>query len=280
MVLPTFLICGAQKAGTTALSSALREHPDVCMSVPKETEFFNWRYRRGWPWFSTHFDHYAGETAIGEASTRTMPCTEAPERIVERIPEAKLLFVLRNPVERAHSAFWYYLTQGTLCPTEGFSGFIRNEGHPLRQEVIHYGFYDRHLERFLAQFDRPQILLIRYRDLRDQPGEQIRRVCRFIGVEEIETSPDAENVTQYPASRPLYAIAHRLWKPVDRLGANWLPGFVSQIRKYGRSLFLGTDRPRLDPSDRRYLEDIYTPTAEAVEDKFDLDVSYWINGTR
>lgn len=280
MVLPTFLICGAQKAGTTALFGALRAHPDVCMSKPKETEFFNWRYRRGWSWFRTHFDHYDGETAIGEASTRTMPTAEAPARIAERIPEVKLVFVLRDPIERAYSAFWYYLTQGILCPSEDFGTFIRNEGHPLRQEIVHYGFYDQHLDRFLQQFDRYQILLIRYRDLRNQSEEQLRRVYRFIGVEELDIRPDTENVTQYPASQLLYSAAHRSWKSIEQVFSRWTPTVSESIRQRGRDLFLSTDRPSLSSADRRYLEKIYIPTAEAIEADFDLDVSHWIRRAR
>ena len=206
MPLPTFLICGAQKAGTTALYEALRAHPDVCMSEPKETEFFNWHYQRGWDWFATHFDHYDGESAIGEASTRTMPTPEAPERIVGCLPDAKLIFVLRNPVERAHSAFWYYVEQGILCPGEDFGAFIRNEGHPLRQEIVHYGYYNRHLERFLHTFDRAQMLLVRHVDLRERMSDTLSRIQKFIGVAplglEDERGPRS-NTPRYPASTSL-----------------------------------------------------------------------------
>ncbi|WP_423816401.1 sulfotransferase domain-containing protein [Salinibacter ruber] len=277
MTLPTFLLCGAQKAGTTALYFALRAHPDVCMSRPKETEFFNWRYRRGWEWFSSHFDHYGGETAIGEASTRTMPTPEAPSRIAKRMSSANLIFILRNPIERAHSAFWYYLTQGILCPSEDFSQFIRNEGHPLRHEIIQYGFYGRHLNRFLTHFPRSQILLLRYRDLRERPDEQVRRVCQFIGVKELNTTPSTENITKYPTSRRLYALAHRLWKPVDQLFSRCMPSVLDNARQYGRRLLLGADRPSLASADRRYLERIYVSTAESIKADFGLDVTHWID---
>ncbi|PSQ96747.1 MAG: hypothetical protein BRD55_05585 [Bacteroidetes bacterium SW_9_63_38] len=280
LVLPTFLVCGAQKAGTTALYHALRAHPDVCMSIPKETEFFNWRCRRGWKWFASHFEHWNGETAIGEASTRTMPTPEAPGRIAERMPDVKLLFVLRNPVERAHSAFWYYYTQGTLCPGTDFSEFIRNEGHPLRQEIIHYGFYDRHLTRFLDEFDRTQLLLLRYRDLRNHPDEEIKRICEFIGVtvNDAASPSDSENVTRYPASRVLYTLAYRLWKPVDRFFSGWVEGRMEKIRRYGRKLFLQTERLTLRDEDREYLSRIYEPTKQRIQNDFDLDVSHWASG--
>jgi len=280
--LPTFLISGAQKAGTTALYEALRAHPDVCMSRPKETEFFNWRYRRGWEWFESHFEHYDGEAAVGEASTRTMASPEAPARIADRLPDVKLIFVLRDPVERAHSAFWYYLTQGILRPGEDFGSFIRNEGHPLRQEIIHYGFYDTQLERFLNCFDRSQLLLIRYLDLGSRPRNQVRRVCKFVGVDPSEgaSPPKSQNATPYPASQSLYALAHRLWKPFDHLVSESMPGITDTVRKYGRKLLLSGRRPQMKSEDRQYLEQLYTPTANALETRFELDLAHWKENAR
>lgn len=278
MVLPTFLICGAQKAGTTALYEAVQKHPDVCVSRPKETEFFSWRYRRGWAWFSTHFGHYDGEAAIGEASSRTMPTPEAPERIAERLSDIKLIFVLRNPVERAHSAFWYYVTQGILCAGESFGTFIRNEGHPLRQEIIRYGFYGRHLDRFLDVFGRSQILLLRHRDLRRGMDDELECVFRFLGVDETvrAVSENTEkNETAYPVSRELYAFARRIWKPIDRSLSIWAPDLISVARRKGKGLFLQGRRPKMDESDRAYLVELYASTKRTLEVVFGLDLEHW-----
>jgi len=274
---PTFLICGAQKAGTTAIYEALSSHPDVCMSRPKETEFFNWRYRRGWEWFGSHFDHYDGEAAVGEASTRTMPTPEAPHRIAERLPHVKLIFVLRDPVERAHSAFWYYVMQGILCPEEDFGAFIRNEGHPLRQEIIHYGFYERHLSRFLDHFSATQCLLIRYEDVREFPEKALQQVCRFIGVDSVEdtTLSSQTNVTRYPVSQRGYALGRQLWEPLERATSALMPRLTKQIRRWGREWLLGSDRPSLTPGDRQYLSRVYESTAKELEKRFALDLSGW-----
>ena len=69
--LPTFLICGAPKTGTTALYEYVRQHPDVLMSIPKETGFFHKNYHKGEDWFRSHFNDWEGEEAIGEASVMT-----------------------------------------------------------------------------------------------------------------------------------------------------------------------------------------------------------------
>lgn len=279
MSLPTFLICGAQKAGTTALYEVLRDHPDVCMSRPKETEFFNWRYRRGWDWFASHFDHYDEESAIGEASTRTMPTPEAPTRIAGRLAGAELIFVLRDPVERAHSAFWYYLSQGILCPNAGFSTFIRNEGHPLRQEIVHYGYYERHLDRFVDVFDRSQLLLIRHRDLREDMPAALDRIYQFIGVSPFDADDEnlstQSNTTQYPRSRFLHGVGRRAWKPVDRLLSRWAPELGKAIRHAGKRWSLSAGRPPLSEADRAYLWRRYAGTTEALEKRFGMNLAHW-----
>jgi hypothetical protein len=278
MTLPSFLLCGAQKAGTTALYDVLADHPEVCMSRPKETEFFNWRYRRGWKWFSTHFDHYNGERVVGEASTRTMAAPLAPKRINERLPDVMLVFLLRNPIERAYSAYWYYVAQGILCPTDDFSSFIRTEGHPLRQEIIHYGRYDEHLDRFLALFERSQMLILFHEDLVSVPTRQLQKLFSFLDIDP-DTAPDQamdrKNVTRYPSSSGLYAWAKSVWKPVRSILNDWTPSLVDSLQRTGKAALFQTDRPPLADSDRAYLQTLYSSTFEALQTRHDLDLFRW-----
>ena len=274
--LPTFLICGAQKAGTTALYSALQRHPDVCMSRPKETEFFSWRFDRGWEWFGTKFAHYNGEAAIGEASTRTMPTPQAPERICERLPKARLIFVLRDPVERAHSAFWFYVSTGILPAGTDFSTFIRNEGHPLRHEIIQYGQYEKHLRRFKNYFNEDQLLVLPYADLRENATSLVHAVNEFIGVapqEQPNSSVKKRNVTQHPSVA--FAWAKGIWKSVQAGLHTVAPGIEDTLRKQSKRLLLRGTRPPLSGEDVQYLYEIYRPTVEAMQLETNLDFSYW-----
>lgn len=276
--LPSFLVCGAQKSGTTALYDALVEHPDVCMSRPKETEFFNWNYRRGWDWFATHFSHYDGEAAVGEASTRTMATPLAPTRIQERLPDVKLIFVLRNPISRAYSAFWYYVAQGILCANDDFSRFIRAEGHPLRQEIIFYGRYDEHLDRFLKRFDRSQMLILFHSNLLAEPASQIRTLFSFIGVSataDASTLLRRKNVTRYPASSGAYAWAKSVWRPMRATLTSWAPSLVDTLQQTAKGILLQSSRPPLADADRDYLMDLYMPTIQALKERYNLDVPDW-----
>jgi len=277
--LPTFLLCGAQKAGTTALYAALQEHPDVCMSRPKETEFFNWRYYRGLDWYRTHFQHYDGETAVGEASTRIMPTAEAIPRIKNVVPDCRLIFVLRNPVDRAFSAFWFYSSTGILCSTDTFSAFIRNEGHPLRQEIIDYGRYDVHLRRFYTAFDDENILVLLYDEVKLDMVQQLRELFQFIGVSEPASDyvPEQKNVTRYPSSG-LYALARQAWTPIKRIVDFRIPSASDLIRKWGKAskdLMLRDEKPSMSSQDREYLRSLYRPHVQRLADDFGITLSNW-----
>lgn len=248
------------------------------MSRPKETEFFNWRFDRGWKWFETNFSHYNGEAAIGEASTRTMPTPEAPERICERLPDAKLIFVLRDPLDRAYSAFWFYLSTGILPAGTDFGTFIRNEGHPLRHEIIQYGEYHKHVRRFKKHFEDDQLLFLRYRDLRESVQGLIEKVERFIGVDpgrHPEHSVEKRNVTQHPSSPAVFAWAKGLWKSLEQRVKTVAPKVADNLRRQGKRLLLRGDRPAMSEEDNQYLQEIYQPTVQLTELETELDLSHW-----
>jgi hypothetical protein len=275
MKLPNFLICGAQKAGTTALYAHLKQHPDVFMSTPKETEFFNWRFRRGWTWFAKHFEGHTHESAIGEASTRTMATPEAPARIYSHMPNVHLIFLLRNPIERAFSAFYFYKSQGIVCAGNRFSSFIRNEGHPLRHELIDHGRYDRHLSRFDDLFDREQILLLRYDLFKAEPKTTLEKVAQFIGVNAGGFSHEEDgtrNVTKYPATNLTYAWAAALWKPI----AHILPLSTERISQAAKNTLLSGTKPKMDQRDREYLRALYEDTITRVAVRLDDELTSWL----
>jgi hypothetical protein len=277
-MLPTFLLCGAQKAGTTAVYSALCQHPDICMSRPKETEFFNWRYDRGTGWFSKHFDHYSGEKAIGEASTRTMPTPDAPGRIYSISPNIRLIFILRDPVKRAYSAYWFYLTNGIICSTEKFSNFIRNEGHPLRQEIIEYGHYDHHLKRFNKIFPLEQLLVLFYEDLMHDISSQLQNILRFIDIDATKIDKiniQKKNVTSYPVSKSLYSWMRSIWKPISQKLELLSPSLVEATGKYSKKILMHNSRPQLSVKDELYLRTIYKKTVTNLEKEHGYDLTHW-----
>lgn len=276
MTLPNFLICGAQKAGTTALYTYLKNHPDILLSNPKETEFFNWNYHRGWEWFASHFMNHAGESAIGEASTRTMYAPGAPHRIAKHLPEVRLIFLLRDPAARAFSAFHFYRAQGIIGARHRFSEFIRNDGHPLRNELIQFGKYDHHLSRFEAVFEPSKMLYLEHQELRQNADSVLDQVAMFLGVDAGPFETDEQlksNVTPYPVHDKLFA-----WSAlVGRLVAGVLPFDVHSVGQHVKKTLLRGEKPRMAESDIEYLRPFYVDTVAFMQDRLGRDLPHWLH---
>jgi hypothetical protein len=203
VVLPNFLICGAQKAGTTALYQYLDQHPDVFMSRPKETWFFDKNYDRGLEWFASHFEEHDGESAIGEATATTMSAPEAPARVATHLPQARRLFILRNPIERAYSQYHYFVYTGNAEADASFHEVIHDEQRAFGQDMLRRGMYDKQLARFEEYFDRSKMKIILHGNLQEHTTKVVQDVYRFLDVDS-DFEPDVAtrpNSTRYANAR-------------------------------------------------------------------------------
>jgi len=189
-----FAICGAQKGGTTALDSYLRDHADICMADYKEVHFFDderqFTRRPSMARYHACFTPQPSHKIIGEATPIYMYWADAPRRIWEYNPGMKIIVVLRNPIDRAFSHWNMEHQRGNDDAT--FSEAIRNETDrcrkalPFQHRVYSYvdrGFYMSQLRRLWQFFPRDQVLVIKSDDLRQAHGETLTRVTDFLGVE-------------------------------------------------------------------------------------------------
>jgi hypothetical protein len=205
MPLPDFLIAGVPKAGTTALHAALVPHPGLHLSPVKEPKFFlsdGPPPRHGGPGdVQTYQEHVWRQedyealfasappgALLGEATPFYLHDLDSHARIKALIPQARLVLLLRDPVDRAHSN-WTHLWNAGLEPEPDFLAACRAE--PARIEAgwapfWHYvglGRYGRQIEHLYRHFPREQVLLLRYRELKDDPAATLDRVCTFLGVD-------------------------------------------------------------------------------------------------
>jgi hypothetical protein len=276
--LPTFLICGAPKAGTTALYEYCRQHPDVLMSTPKETGFFHKNHHKGVDWFRSHFDDYGGETAIGEASVMTMPTPGGEKRVADLIPDARLLFMLRDPVERAYSDYLFNVQQGWIPPDVSFGHIIRDEvdvkGYS-GEALINRGLYLKHLRRFSEHFRRSQMRILLARDLKHETSRVVRSVYAFIGVDEeisLDT-PERHNATSYVRYGTVYRILRAAWQPAKAFLDDGLMGtFRDRVRTF---FFAREEKPEMNPEDRVYLQERFKEPNAKLAEWLDRDLSHW-----
>lgn len=198
MPLPSFIIGGAPKAGTTALWAYLAEHPEVFMPSYKEPHFFSRlqgdlgngivkpgpirtiTYYNGLQWYEDLFKPGSGAKAKGEASTHYLSAPDAAGLIKEYVPDVRLIFLLRDPVDRLYSQYWQTYRLGTSMPD--FESMFKSN-HSAFTYFCYVSKYKMHLERFFSTFAADQILVLLDTDLKNHPEGTLQKVHRFIGVD-------------------------------------------------------------------------------------------------
>ncbi|MDN5870837.1 MAG: sulfotransferase domain-containing protein [Nitrococcus sp.] len=223
-VRPNLIIIGAQKSGTTSLWDNLRQHPEIFMCQPKEPCFFAFDtlYSRGWDWYSSLFNPVTHETIAGEASTHysmTQTWPKAPLRIAQHLPTAKIIYIVRDPLERLRSAWLQFISCNYPIPWS-FSKAIR-EYPPL----LDGSMYWRTLSAYREHFDDSQILLLFFEDLKSDTHLLNTKCFRFLDVDDGFEVSDAENIRYRTAGR-------KMERPI-----------VSRIRRVPGSSFLRSVLP-------------------------------------
>ena len=249
MRVPNFLVIGAPRSGTTTLHYSLGQHPEIFVSPEKETNFFLFdgpeqppsgiaeadfaamRHRSAITW-AAYGALFAGASdahrAIGEASPAYFVCPEVAARIRARLPEVRLIAILRQPVEQALSL--YMVRQGGSAPgaglIEGFTAALAADGARGRRDglaLAEYGLYHRHLSAFLEHFARDRIKVVLLEDLERDESGFFADLFRFLGVDDA-FRPDLSR-RYNPTGAARSAALHRLLSGSPRL-KGWLRGVL------------------------------------------------------
>ena len=270
MALPDFFIIGAPKAGTTALHAALAAHPGLFMSPIKEPKFFltdgpppargggpgdvqTWREH---VWRRTDYEAlFAGAPAgalRGESTPFYLYDRAAQRRIGELIPHAKMIVILRDPVERAHSN-WTHLWSAGLEPVGDFVRACAEEDARVAAgwaPFWHYtrlGRYAEQLEHLFLRFPREQVFILRYRALLDTPALALDDICEFLGVHpSIIAHVPRENVTAQPTGSLTHLAVSKLARGAAAAGRH-LPGGAGNALSRSLERFLQQNSGQRQP---------------------------------
>ena len=195
----SFLVCGAQKAGTTALAGYLRQHPQLFLPAEKELHHFDderlhwgsrpWRRRRRDRLYHRAFSTAPAGRIWGEATPIYMYWEPAPARIWGYNPAMRIIVILRNPIERAYSH--WAMERGRGAEPLSFEQALAQEATrcrmalPLQHRVYSYadrGLYSAQLRRLWRFFGTEAVLVLRQEELREAPQRCLDRVCEHLGV--------------------------------------------------------------------------------------------------
>lgn len=281
MILPNFIIAGAKKAATSSLYEYMKQHPQVYLSPIKETKFFAYEPDNPEHAGSVHkkfpihtleeyarlFEGVKGEIAIGEASPIYINSSYAMRRIQALIPQVRLIFSLRNPVDRAYSAYLMRVRGGyEHRPVE--QAFREDLNH-LRS-VSYYTM----LKQWYALFPAEQIKVVLYEDIRKDAVAVVQELFAFVGVESSFT-PDVSvqhnsggvaksQVRQHIVNYLRRYRSFRFYLPqsVRSLFTNWANGNL-------------TKAPTMPTEVRQLLNDLYAVEVDQLEALTGKDLAVW-----
>jgi len=190
---PQAFLIGAQKAGTTSLAYLLDRHPAIAVSDPKETYFFTQHWKRGLDWYRRQFPEnddvvfldatpgYSMAPPEGFTGDPTLPTnifrTDVPKRIHSVSPDARFIYLLRNPVGRTYSAYWHQVRAGV-------------EKRPFREAIavnpyyLSASDYEWQIRKYLEYFPIDRFLFLLFEDFVRDPEAASRRCCDFLGLPE------------------------------------------------------------------------------------------------
>lgn len=299
---PTFLLLGAPKCGTTSLAFYLGQHPDICFSEPKEPVFFESEYEKGLGYYrEKYFRDWRGEPVSGEGRVWNLYLPFVPARIREALPDARLVALLRDPVERVYSHWWHRTTQGQeslpferaiavdrarIERGERFegaegerhwrSGLYRDSATTRHRVLLDVGFYAEQLERYRALFPDARLKVLLYDDLVAEPAALRKELFAFLDADPDVSLEDtsARNVRRERIRSPL---ARRLSFGVRALGLRKLVPRAWRASLRQRLAGRAAQQPPLASALRRELVAYYEPHTERLERLLGRDLSRWRN---
>jgi hypothetical protein len=312
MRLPDFLIIGAAKSGTTTLYKYLCQHPQIYMSEPKEPNFFadNKTYAKGLDWYASLFSQAESYQVCGEASTfytlnlaseleqklQPVPVSECAERIAQILPNVKLIYIMRNPIDRAYSHWVHYIricqyvdlkqNSGKRYVTqevESFEDSIRRQS----QDLDNSNYMER-IDQYLNFFPRESFLFLFMDDLIHETADTLRKVCNFLEIDdeidltkgesvwENENRSHFDNIIRSRITTPLKSI------PGVSHAASLLPPRLRDSIYQGlRQLPTGKQieqkylPPPMLPETRKMLIERFREPNQKLAEFLNCDLSHW-----
>ena len=307
MTLPNFFIAGAQKAGTTSVYHYLTQHPQIYMSPVKEPCFFNHEISSSGEIveqafaepgrkktarcsdigeYRALFRGAGGETAVGEASPPYLYVPGTAERIKKYVPEARVIAILRDPADRAYSAYLHAVRIGKE-PLRDFAAALGEEEDRVRKGwhyTFHYrsrGFYHAQLERYYKVFGRERFGIWLYEDLVDDPVGVAQGIYRFLAVDD-GFVPDT-SAKHNPAGLPNNKVARAMVKGIDMTASAFLETFTAASKVYPLASRLRhkvqsrivAKPPPMDSRIRRELIEGYAEDILKLQELIGRDLSAW-----
>jgi hypothetical protein len=294
VTLPNFLVIGAGRSGTTSLHHYLKAHPDIYVPAVKSPSHFYCCGRT--PAhdadhpdyfvpdpadYEALFDGVRGETAIGEVSPAYLASVHAAPRIAERVPGARLIALLRHPVDRAFARFVGRCRDG-LEPRTDFGEVVRDElkAPLIRDEAagtyLAAGFVSHFLVSYFERFARDRMRIHLFEDFQRDPAAVMRNLYAFLDVDPA-FAPDVSRRHNQSGGVIHNRLLRRVWVRSATLRTRLRPHLPEAMRdRLFRVVARTLDPVRLDPQLRADLIALYRDDIVRLSGLLDRDLSHWL----
>ena len=311
--LPNFFVVGAVKAGTTSLYYYFKQHPEIYMSPIKEPHYFSKdidinSFREDYKkiaiiniqkYFSQpkltelqvafirDFEHYKqlfrevkNEKAIGEISNSYLYSKVAAQEIRKTIPDAKIIMILRDPVERAFSHYLMNLRDGLTSETDFVSEVINDfkknpKGWGISHLYIELGLYYNQVKRYLETFPEKNVKIILYDDYKENPLKTLNEIWDFLEVSK-DVEPDMSKryntaaIPKYPRLNTIARKFYTILTPILPLDTR------EKMKNYYKKITMKPEKRKLLDSERRILLEYFEEDIKKLSKLINRDLSNWL----
>ncbi|RMA93316.1 sulfotransferase family protein [Hydrogenothermus marinus] len=295
MKIPNFFIVGAGKAGTTSLYYYFKQHPDIYMSPIKEPNYFAKdtdinefiKRHKGVNTFIKDFNEYIQlfkdrkkEKVVGEASVSYLYSKVAAAEIFKYNPNAKILIILRDPIERAFSQYLMNLMIG-LTTEKNFIKEVVNDYKNSKGILgsaylyIEFGLYYEQVKRYLDIFPKKNVKILLFEDLKNNLENTLKNIFVFL---DVDSNVKIDITPQNPSYVP--RIPPSINKFILKWGRNLKPiipsNFWNEFKNFYRKIFFENQKPVLSEKDRKYLLPFFEQDIKKTQELIQRDLSSWL----
>jgi len=281
---PNFFVVGAPKAATTSLYYYLKNIPQVYMSPIKEPSFFSPRTVKGAGLLDVVkskqeylrlFDSASGFYAVGEASPTYLWDPDVPKLIHEAVPNAKIIAILRDPIERAYSQYLEKIKYSG-SKISFYDELIRDRQikeriYPISKLYVEFGMYFDQVKRYFDQFGKPNVKVIIFEEFISHPMDTVNEILEFLGIafrtDEVVGKYNAYSAPRGGISIVPYVFFRWLRAKNPRLAMmilKLLPDYLTEILPE-KLLFKKSDRPQIEDRAIEFLRGIYLEEVAKLE---------------
>ena len=300
MSLPDFVIFGAQKAGSTFLLEALRAHSDIFMPREELAFFEDSLYDpQELQQFERHFDEAKPNQRTGFKRPNLLGHPESAGRMKHDLGSTlQLIAILRNPVERAVSAYFHAAATGIIPPQPievGLPDILKGKfAHPRAEEILTFGLYHQHLNEFEKQFAKDCFCVVLLDELKTDLKSVFARLCQFLNIDTNFPLPEAG---RRPMAAPYSMRRIRIKRTLEAPARKWTEDgqyfdfkkgwlwkyYLKGIRGIDRVILkniFSDSAPRLSDNLHQQLVDYYTPDTTALSSHLNRNLGHWLTRTK